>query len=102
MLRTFDSLEVGGDLLFGFQAADVALSLIVGERNIFSKSKSQPAVLMSGQPIDRFLPLVLLGLPLLPCLGGGSSQSASWQIYLNSRSQVCLSAGITVAFRLSR
>ena len=31
MLRTFDSLEVGGDLLFGFQAADVALSLIVRE-----------------------------------------------------------------------
>jgi len=40
VLRAFDSLEVGGDLLFGFQASDVALSLIVGERDTFSKSKS--------------------------------------------------------------
>jgi hypothetical protein len=45
VLRTFDSLEFGGNLLFGFQAADVALGLIVGERNIFSKRKkaSQPS-----------------------------------------------------------
>ncbi len=53
MLRTFDSLEVGSNLLFRLRAADVALSLIVVERNIFSKSKSQPAALMSGQPIEQ-------------------------------------------------
>ncbi len=104
MLRTFDNLEVGSDLLFGFQAEVVVLSLIDGERNFLSKSKSksQPASLISGQPIEQASTPGVFGLPLLPCLGGGSSQSASWQIYLNSRSQVCLSAGITVAFRLSR
>jgi len=36
VLRTFDNLEIGGDLLFGLQAADVALSLITFTLTQFS------------------------------------------------------------------
>jgi hypothetical protein len=69
VFRTFDSLEVGGDLLFGFQAADVALSLIVGERNISNKSKGELLVPMVEVAMVQVSFLCILGLDLLAISG---------------------------------
>ena len=74
MLRPFKGLEIGGDLLFGLQATDVALGLVVGERHVLLKGKGKPLV---TRRLSRLRPLEFLGFPLLPCLGGGSSLSAA-------------------------
>jgi len=42
---TFESLEIGGDLLLGFQAADVSFGLVVGEGDTLDKGKGEPAIL---------------------------------------------------------
>jgi hypothetical protein len=46
VLRTFESLETGGDLLLGFQRSDISFGLIVREWYIFNKGKSKPFMLM--------------------------------------------------------
>jgi len=53
MLRSFEGLKIGSDLLFGFQAANVAFGLIVGERDTFDKGKSKPPLLMVEQTIEQ-------------------------------------------------
>jgi hypothetical protein len=40
VFSALNSLEVGSDLYFDFQAEDVAHSLIVGERDIYRKSEA--------------------------------------------------------------
>lgn len=62
MLRSLEGLEIGGDLLFGFQTADVSFSLVVRERNTFDKSKSKPPVLMVGESLEQVSAFGVFGL----------------------------------------
>jgi hypothetical protein len=39
VLRPSESLKIGGDLLFGFQTANIALCLIVGKGDTLKKGK---------------------------------------------------------------
>ena len=41
VLGPFQGLEIGGDLLFGLQATDVALGLIVGKRHVLLEGKGK-------------------------------------------------------------
>jgi hypothetical protein len=98
VFRTFDSLEVGGGLLFGFQAADVALSLIVGSRYISNRSKCKLLIPMVEVLMVQFFFLVFWSLHALPFRGGESSSFASRQICLNYSTQFYRSDNITLAF----
>jgi hypothetical protein len=62
VLGTFEGLEIGGDLLFGFQAANVAFGLVVGERDTFDKSKSEPPGLMVDQSVKEVSAFGFFGL----------------------------------------
>ena len=51
MLCSLEGLKIGGDLLLGFQATDIAFCLIVGKGDPFHKGKGQPPVLMGDQSV---------------------------------------------------
>lgn len=62
MLGTFEGLEIGGDLLLGFQATDVSFCLIVGERDTFHESKGKPPVLVFEQAVKQVSAFCFFGL----------------------------------------
>ena len=70
MLRPFQGLEICGDLLFGLQATDVSLGLIVGKGHVLFEGKGKPFVLVLDQAIEQVASFRVFGLASLALLGG--------------------------------
>jgi hypothetical protein len=62
MLSTLESLKIGSDFLLDFEVADVSFSLIIRERYVRHKSKSEPRITVTCKSIEQVSTLGILGL----------------------------------------
>jgi hypothetical protein len=62
MLSALESLKIGSDFLLDFEVADVSFSLVIRERYIWLKMKTDSRIMLICKLIEHVLPLGIFGL----------------------------------------